>query len=122
MNVSRPEPWSLLDRRQPPQQEAADAVREDQWRPAVDILERHDRRVQHVALPGVHPEEIEPSARADILTIDLRSDPRIEGERRFGQPPPQNGRQRRERRCRVIAVPGPKQRGVQPCRSSLRAA
>ena len=75
MNVSRLEPWSLMNvlhgdhdhfaRRNfdPQPGSAAD------WTPAIDIIEEQDRFVLRADLPGVNPEDIEINMEKNVLSV-----------------------------------------------------
>jgi HSP20 family protein len=77
MNLTRFEPWSMLDllardidrlgARRLPTQDAEGAVTD--WVPAVDIVEETDRFVLRADVPGVEPTDIEVSMDAGLLSI-----------------------------------------------------
>ena len=77
MNLTRFEPWSMIDllardldrwgARRLPAQDADGAVTD--WVPAVDIVEEKDRFVLRADVPGVEPTDIDVSMDAGVLTI-----------------------------------------------------
>lgn len=98
MNVTRFEPWTLLNllhrdldwiagRRFGADDIDNGAVAE--WRPAVDILEENDRFVLRADLPGVTPEDIEISMEKGVLSLS--------GERREERSDEVDGLKRIER-------------------------
>lgn len=77
MNLTRFEPWSLVDlmhrdldriaTRRFGQGDAENSVAD--WLPAVDIVEEKDRFVLRADVPGVKPEDIDVSMDAGVLTV-----------------------------------------------------
>jgi len=77
MNLTRYEPWSIVDllhrdldriaARRLPLNDTDAAVAE--WVPAVDIVEHTDRFVLRADVPGVAPSDIEVSMDAAVLTV-----------------------------------------------------
>lgn len=77
MNLTRFEPWSLVDMlhrdldrlaaRHIPQRDGESAVAD--WVPAVDIIEEKERFVLRADVPGVDPADLEISMDAGVLTI-----------------------------------------------------
>jgi HSP20 family protein len=103
MALIRYEPWSLLRQIQnelnnpnlfdtisrDEQQDDNSHVVTSRWRPAVDILEEHDRFVILADLPGVDPKDIEVTMERGVLII--------KGERKLEKDPNQEGYRRMER-------------------------
>jgi HSP20 family protein len=101
MNVTRYEPWTLLNllhrdldqiagRRFGFGQESADGSNSvADWIPPVDIVEEKDRFVLRADLPGVNPEQIDISMEHGVLSIA--------GERREERSEQVEGMQRVER-------------------------
>ncbi|MGH8195532.1 MAG: Hsp20/alpha crystallin family protein [Woeseiaceae bacterium] len=78
MNVTRFEPWTLLNLLQRDldrfagRRYGADDIDHGavaDWTPAVDILEEKDRFVLRADLPGVSPEEIDISMEKGVLSL-----------------------------------------------------
>lgn len=77
MNLTRFEPWSIVDllhrdldrlaTRRMPQNDAEGAV--TNWVPAVDIIEEKDRYVLRADVPGVAPADIEVSMDGGVLSV-----------------------------------------------------
>ena len=77
MNLTRFEPWSIVDllhrdldrlaTRRLPQNDAQGAV--TNWVPAVDIIEEKDRFVLRADVPGVAPADIEVSMDGGVLSV-----------------------------------------------------
>jgi len=77
MNLTRFEPWSIVDllhrdldrlaTRRLPQNDAQGAV--TNWVPAVDIIEEKDRFVLRADVPGVTPADIEVSMDGGVLSV-----------------------------------------------------
>ena len=77
MNLTRFEPWGLVDMlhrdldrlaaRQIPASDSDGAVTD--WVPAVDIIEEKDRFLLRADVPGVDPADIEVSMDAGVLSI-----------------------------------------------------
>jgi HSP20 family protein len=77
MNLTRFEPWSIVDMlnrdldrlaaRRMPAGDSEAAVSD--WLPAVDVIEEKDRFVLRADLPGVDPADIEVSMDAGVLSI-----------------------------------------------------
>lgn len=77
MNLTRFEPWSLVDlmhrdldriaTRRLEQGDAENPVAD--WIPAVDIVEEKERFVLRADVPGVNPEDIDVSMDAGVLTV-----------------------------------------------------
>ena len=77
MNLTRFEPWSIVDllhrdldrlaARRLPLNDTDGAVTD--WVPAVDIIEEKDRFVLRADVPGVEPSDIEVSMDAGVLSI-----------------------------------------------------
>jgi HSP20 family protein len=73
MNITRYEPWSILNQLHREIERAGSAnegsIATAEWAPAVDIQELDDRFVLHADIPGVKPEEIEVSMEEGVLTV-----------------------------------------------------
>lgn len=77
MNLTRFEPWSIvdllhrdLDRIAQSRFNGDDSENPvANWVPAVDIIEENDRFVLHADVPGVDPKDIEVSMDAGVLTV-----------------------------------------------------
>lgn len=76
MNVTRYEPWVLMNRlhrdldrlfNQPAQDEAQQTVVD--WVPPVDIREEDQQFVLHADLPGVEPKNIDITLEKGVLTV-----------------------------------------------------
>jgi HSP20 family protein len=77
MNITRFEPWSIVDllhrdldrlaARRLPLNDTEGAVTD--WVPAVDIIEEKDRFVLRADVPGVEPADIEVSMDAGVLSV-----------------------------------------------------
>ncbi|MDJ0939100.1 MAG: Hsp20/alpha crystallin family protein [Woeseiaceae bacterium] len=77
MNLTRFEPWSVVDLlhrdldriagRRFAQENGEQSVAD--WVPAVDIVEENDRFVLHADVPGVDPSDIDVSMDAGVLTV-----------------------------------------------------
>ena len=77
MNLTRFEPWSIVDllhrdldrlaTRRLPQNDAQGVV--TNWVPAVDIIEEKDRFVLRADVPGVAPADIEVSMDGGVLSV-----------------------------------------------------
>ena len=77
MNLTRFEPWSIVDllhrdldrlaARRLPAAEGDSAVTD--WVPAVDIIEEKERFVLRADVPGVNPADIEISMDAGVLSV-----------------------------------------------------
>lgn len=94
MNITRFQPWSLLnlvqgdlDRftgRQYNPQEGSNSVAD--WMPAVDVIEKKDRFVLSADLPGVSPDDIDVSMEKGILSLSgertLEANDEIDGMKR----------------------------------------
>jgi len=146
MNLTRFEPWSIVDMlhrdldrlaaRHIPAGDS-DAVVTD-WVPAVDIIEEKERFVLRADLPGVAPADIEVSMDAGILTVagqraqEARSDDaglqrmeRASGRffRRFSLPDTADA-ENISAQCRngILEVSIPKQPQVQARRIEVQAA
>jgi HSP20 family protein len=100
MNVTRFEPWNLLNQlhrdldwitgsARPFGTDDIDSGAVAEWRPAVDVLEEKDRFVLRADLPGVVPEDIEISMEKGVLSLS--------GERREEKTGEVDGRKRIER-------------------------
>lgn len=97
MNLTRFEPWSIVDLlhrdldrialRRFGNEDGENPVAN--WVPAVDIVEENDRFVLHADVPGVNPEDIEVSMDAGVLTVA--------GERKSENISEENGFRRIER-------------------------
>ena len=146
MNLTRFEPWSIVDMlhrdldrlaaRHIPAGDS-DAVVTD-WVPAVDIIEEKERFVLRADVPGVAPADIEVSMDAGILTVagqrtqEARSDDaglqrmeRASGRffRRFSLPDTADA-ENISAQCRngILEVSIPKQPQVQARRIEVQAA
>ncbi len=94
MNITRYEPWSLLNQLQ---REMDSIMRREgdttspvsDWTPAVDIREIDDAYLLHADVPGVKPEDIEIHMENNVLTLT--------GKREFDKTEDQNGYKRVER-------------------------
>lgn len=94
MNITRYEPWSLLNQLQ---REMDSIMRREgdttspvsDWTPAVDIRETDDAYLLHADVPGVKPEDIEIHMENNVLTLT--------GKREFDKTEDQNGYKRVER-------------------------
>lgn len=79
MQVTRYEPWSLLNQLQ---REMDNLIRRDgdttspvsDWTPAVDIAETENAFVLHADVPGVKPEDIEINMENNVLTLSGKRD------------------------------------------------
>ena len=114
MNLTRFEPWSIVDLLHRDLDRIATrrfATRSDDgaitnWVPAVDIVEEQDRFVLRADVPGVNPSDIEVSMDAGVLSISgqrseeshseeagLKRVERVSGRffRRFSLPDTANG-------------------------------
>lgn len=151
MNLTRFEPWSLLDqlhrdldriatRRYPanqfPLNDGDHAVAD--WVPAVDVIEEKDRFVLRADVPGVDPENIEVSMDAGVLTLSghreeenrseeagLKRVERVSGRfyRRFSLPDTANADSiKASSRNGILEVTIPKQPVVQARRIQVDAA
>lgn len=76
MNMTRNEPWGLLDQMRREMAQAMEAraaegsnVATSDWAPAVDIKEEQDSFVIVADIPGVDPKDIEVHMENGILTI-----------------------------------------------------
>lgn len=77
MNLTRFEPWSLVDMLHRDLDRIAQSrfgAGDDEnpvasWTPAVDIVEEKDRFVLRADVPGVNPEDIDISMDAGVLTL-----------------------------------------------------
>ena len=77
MNLSRFEPWSIVDLLHRDLDRIANrrfGSTEDNgtvadWLPAVDIVEEKDRFVLHADVPGVDPKDIDVSMDAGVLSV-----------------------------------------------------
>ncbi len=90
MNLTRFEPWSIVDLLH----RDLDRIAQSRfggddtespvanWVPAVDIVEQNDRFVLRADVPGVDPEDIEVSMDAGVLTVsgERKSENVTEGE------------------------------------------
>ncbi len=97
MNLTRFEPWSIVDllhrdldrlaagRRA--QAESENSVAD--WAPAVDIIEEKDRFILRADVPGVDPADIDVSMDAGVLTVS--------GERKTESTTEEDGYRRVER-------------------------
>lgn len=94
MNITRYEPWSLLNQLQ---REMDSIMRREgdttspvsDWTPAVDIREIDNAYLLHADVPGVKPEDIEIHMENNVLTLT--------GKREFDKTEDQNGYKRVER-------------------------
>ena len=94
MNITRYEPWSLLNQLQ---REMDSIMHRDadttspvsDWTPAVDIRAIDDAYLLHADVPGVKPEDIEIHMENNVLTLT--------GKREFDKTEDQNGYKRVER-------------------------
>ena len=146
MNLTRFEPWSIVDMLHRDLDRLAarhiqagdsDAVVTD-WVPAVDIIEEKERFVLRADVPGVAPADIEVSMDAGILTVagqrvqEARSDDaglqrmeRASGRffRRFSLPDTADA-ENISAQCRngILEVSIPKQPQVQARRIEVEAA
>ncbi len=94
MQVTRYEPWSLLNQLQ---REMDNLIRRDgdttspvsDWTPAVDIAETENAFVLHADVPGVKAEDIEINMENNVLTLS--------GQRDYQNAEEKNGFKRVER-------------------------
>lgn len=94
MQVTRYEPWSLLNQLQ---REMDNLIRRDgdttspvsDWTPAVDIAETENAFVLHADVPGVKTEDIEINMENNVLTLS--------GQRDYQNAEEKNGFKRVER-------------------------
>ncbi|HSM31354.1 MAG TPA: Hsp20/alpha crystallin family protein [Woeseiaceae bacterium] len=146
MNLTRFEPWGLvdmlhrdLDRLAARQMQAGDSeAAVTDWVPAVDIIEEKDRFVLRADVPGVDPADIEVSMDAGVLSIagqraqESRSEEaglqrmeRVSGRffRRFSLPDTADA-ENIAAQCRngILEVSIPKQPQVQARRIEVHAA
>jgi len=138
MNIARFEPWSYVDLLNRgiarPAQEQAD----NEWRPAVDILENNSRFLLRADVPGVDAGDIDVSMDAGVLTIsgvrrsedsddstDVRRIERVAGrfQRRFTLPETADA-DGITAKCSngILEVVIPKQAEIQPRRITVEAA
>ena len=100
MNITRFEPWSLINHLHRDLDQIASrrfgiAAGDDNghtvadWVPAVDIVEEKDRFVLRADVPGVRPEDIDVNMENGVLTVS--------GERSHEQTESQDGMRRVER-------------------------
>ena len=94
MNITRYEPWSLLNQLQREMdsimhREGDTTSSVSDWTPAVDIREIDDAYLLHADVPGVKPEDIEIHMENNVLTLT--------GKREFDKTEDQNGYKRVER-------------------------
>jgi HSP20 family protein len=145
MNVTRYEPWVLMNRlqrdldrlfNQPGQDETQQAIVD--WVPPVDIREHDDQFVLHADLPGVDPKNIDITLEKGVLTIRGRRDleardekagyrrvERVTGEfyRRFSLPDTADSQAVKARFTNgVLEVSIPKQPQVLPRRINVEIA
>ncbi len=145
MNVTRYEPWVLMNRLHrdldrlfnlPGQDETQQAVVD--WVPPVDIRELDDQFVLHADLPGVDPKNIDITLEKGVLTIrgrrelELRDEKngyrraeRVTGEfyRRFSLPDTADSQAVKARfNNGVLEVSIPKQPQVLPRRINVEVA
>ena len=77
MNVSRLQPWSLMNVLHGDHDDFANrhfgprpgSIAD--WTPAVDIVEEQDRFVLRADLPGVNPENIEINLEKNVLSVSV---------------------------------------------------
>lgn len=85
MNITRFEPWSLLDamqrdfdrfgnRRTGAVSRSGSGEAVTDWVPAVDVIEEKDRFVMRADVPGVKPEDIDVSMENGVLSVSGRRD------------------------------------------------
>ena len=146
MNLTRFEPWSLVDllhrdldriaARRFPAYDGDNAVAD--WVPAVDVIEEKDRFILRADVPGVKPDDIEVSMDAGVLTVSghrqeenyseesgLKRVERVSGRfyRRFSLPDTANAEAiRASSRNGILEVTIPKQPEVQARRIQVEAA
>ncbi len=94
MNITRYEPWSLLNQLQREMdsimhREGDTTSPVSDWTPAVDIREIDNAYLLHADVPGVKPEDIEIHMENNVLTLT--------GKREFDKTEDQNGYKRVER-------------------------
>jgi HSP20 family protein len=138
MNIARFEPWSYVDLLNRSVARPARAQADDEWRPAVDILENDARFLLRADVPGVDAGEIDVSMDAGVLTIsgvrhtenpdestDVRRIERAAGRflRRFTLPEAVNA-DAITAKCSngILEVVIPKQPEIQPRRITVDAA
>lgn len=90
MNLTRFEPWSIVDLLHRDLDRIAQSRYGDNdtenpvanWVPAVDIVEQNDRFVLRADVPGVDPKDIDVSMDAGVLTVsgERKSENVTEGE------------------------------------------
>lgn len=93
MNVSRLEPWSLMNVLHGDHEHFANRRFGSRpgsiadWTPAIDIIEEQDRFVLRADLPGVNPEDIEINMEKNVLSVSgerhLESKSETESARRI---------------------------------------
>ncbi len=94
-NITRYEPWSLLNQLQRELERVYEGKDESgsiataQWAPTVDIKEEPDRFVIYADIPGVKPEDIDVNMEDGVLTI--------KGEKHSENKTEENGYKRIER-------------------------
>lgn len=69
MNIAHFEPWSYVDLLNRSAARPTRAQADDEWRPAVDILENTTRFLLRADVPGVDAGDIDVSMDAGVLTI-----------------------------------------------------
>jgi HSP20 family protein len=138
MNIARFEPWSYVDLLNRNVARPARAQADDEWRPAVDILENDARFLLRADVPGVDAGDIDVSMDAGVLTIsgvrhtenpdestDVRRIERAAGRflRRFTLPEAVNA-DAITAKCSngILEVVIPKQPEIQPRRITVDAA
>jgi HSP20 family protein len=138
MNIARFEPWSYVDLLNRSAARPARPAADDEWRPAVDILENNTRFLLRADVPGVDAGDIDVSMDAGVLTIsgvrhsedpdestDVRRIERAAGRflRRFTLPEAANA-DGITAKCSngILEVVIPKQPEIQPRRITVEAA
>ena len=149
MNISRFEPWSLINlvqqdlehwpRRRnvaPAQSDAGHSVAD--WVPAVDIVEEQERFVLRADVPGVKPEDIDVNMENGVLSVSgerphesteeaqgMRRVERVSGKfyRRFNLPDTADAQEISARSANgILEVVIPKQPQVQARRITVKSA
>lgn len=149
MNITRYEPWSLINllhrdidqmagRRFGPADGDNDASSVADWVPAVDIIEEKDRFLLRADVPGVKPEDIDVNMENGVLTVSgsrqdetteetqgMRRVERVSGKfyRRFSLPDTANADEISARSTNgILEVSIPKQPAVQARRITVESA
>ena len=149
MNISRFEPWSLINllhqdldqiagRRYGLAQNSGNGSSVADWVPAVDIVEQNDRYVLRADVPGVKPEDINVNMEKGVLSLSgerhrestdeaegTRRVERVSGKfyRRFNIPETADAEEISARSANgILEVVIPKQPAIQARRITVEAA